>query len=39
MIEGKWVVHQGKSTVYDEDEIFGKGKTELIDLLKRSKIS
>ncbi len=35
MIEGEWTVRNGKSTVYDEEEIFRKGKTELIELLKR----
>jgi len=38
MIEGEWVVKNGKSTTYDENEIFSKGKSELNELLKRAKI-
>jgi cytosine/adenosine deaminase-related metal-dependent hydrolase len=35
MIEGRWVVKGGKSTVYDESEIVAKGKEELKKLLRR----
>ncbi len=34
-VEGKTVVEKGESTVYDEEEIFVKGKEELNLLLKR----
>lgn len=35
MIEGKWVVRDGKSLKYDEDQIRGNGKEELDKLLNR----
>ena len=35
-IDGREVVANGKSLVYDKDEIYSKGKTELKDLLKRT---
>lgn len=37
MIEGDWVIKNGQSTTYDENEIFRKGKYELNELLKRAK--
>jgi cytosine/adenosine deaminase-related metal-dependent hydrolase len=37
MIEGKWVVQNGKSLNYDEDELYNNGKVELEKLLKRAK--
>ncbi|MCP5063965.1 MAG: amidohydrolase family protein [Ignavibacteriae bacterium] len=39
MIDGDWVIKNGKSTTYDENEIFSKGKSELNELLKRAKIN
>ena len=36
MIEGNWVVRNGKSTVYDEREIVSRGREELLKLLKRA---
>ncbi len=38
MIEGKWVVRNGKSTVYDEREIVSRGKEELTKLLARTEV-
>ena len=35
MIEGEWVVRNAKSVIYDEKEIYEKGKTELTKLLNR----
>jgi 5-methylthioadenosine/S-adenosylhomocysteine deaminase len=35
-IDGRQVVENGESLVYDKDEIFAKGKEELRDLLKRA---
>ncbi len=37
MIEGEWVVRNGKSLYYDENELYSIGKTELEKLLKRAK--
>jgi len=38
MIEGKWVVKNGLSTVYDEEEIVRNGKESLNSLLERAEI-
>jgi len=38
MIEGKWVVKDGLSTVYDEEEIVRNGRVVLNSLLERVKI-
>ncbi|MFH0735456.1 MAG: amidohydrolase family protein [bacterium] len=35
MIDGNWVVFDGKSVVYDKDELFNSAKEELKSLLKR----
>ncbi|MFC2085043.1 amidohydrolase family protein [Bacteroidota bacterium] len=37
MIEGEWVVYDGVSSIYEEKEIVGEGKDELIKLLDRVK--
>ncbi len=37
MIEGEWVVRNGKSLYYDENELYSIGRTELEKLLKRAK--
>ena len=37
MIEGEWVVRNGKSLYYDENELYSIGKSELEKLLKRAK--
>ena len=39
MIDGEWVVSKGESVIYDENEIYKKGKTELTELLKRAKLN
>jgi len=39
MIDGDWVVRKGNSVMYDEAEIFAKGKSELNDLLLRVKLN
>ncbi|MFZ1290727.1 MAG: amidohydrolase family protein [Melioribacteraceae bacterium] len=39
MIDGNWVVQNGKSLNFDEDELYKKGKTELNELLKRVKLN
>ncbi len=39
MIDGKWVVRESQSSLYDTDELTSKGKKELIELLKRTKIN
>ncbi len=38
MIEGEWVVKEGISTIYDEEEIVTKGKVLLESLLERADI-
>ena len=38
MIEGEWVVKNGLSTVYDEEEIVSNGQGVLNSLLKRAEI-
>ena len=38
-IDGREVVHNGESTVYDRDEIFSEAKKELKELLNRSSIN
>lgn len=38
MINGNWVVSKGKSNYYEEDKLFSDAKTELEELLRRSKI-
>ena len=35
MVDGKWVVKERKSLVYDNEEIISKGKEELAKLMKR----
>jgi cytosine/adenosine deaminase-related metal-dependent hydrolase len=35
MVDGRWVVKERESLVYDQREIISKGKEELINLLKR----
>lgn len=35
IIDGNWIVRQGHSLVYDEKELYKKGKQELTELLKR----
>jgi cytosine/adenosine deaminase-related metal-dependent hydrolase len=35
MVEGEWLVKEKASLIYDDDELFAKGKEELTDLLKR----
>jgi cytosine/adenosine deaminase-related metal-dependent hydrolase len=35
MIEGKWIVRNGKSNIYDEEKILSDAKAELKKLLKR----
>lgn len=39
MIEGEWVIRNGKSLFYDEEEIFQKSKSELNKLLKRANVN
>ncbi|MCB0744953.1 MAG: amidohydrolase family protein [Ignavibacteriae bacterium] len=39
MIDGEWVVIKGESVIYDENEIYKKGKTELTELLNRAKLN
>ncbi|MCB9209098.1 MAG: amidohydrolase family protein [Ignavibacteriales bacterium] len=39
MIEGKWVVKNGESLNYDEDELYRNSKLELEKLLKRVKVN
>lgn len=39
MINGNWVVKNGESLIYDENEIYHKGKSELSELLKRTKLN
>ncbi|MBK7106137.1 MAG: amidohydrolase family protein [Ignavibacteriae bacterium] len=39
MIDGDWVVRNGKSLNYNEDELYEKGKIELNELLKRAKLN
>lgn len=39
MIQGEWVVKDGKSLNYDEEEIFREGKKELDKLLKRTEVN
>ena len=38
MVEGKWVVRNGKNMIYDESEMLANGKAELNKLLNRAKI-
>ncbi len=38
MIEGEWVVRNGKSLVYDEHELVEQGRKELKELLERARI-
>jgi cytosine/adenosine deaminase-related metal-dependent hydrolase len=38
MIEGEWVVRNGNSVIYDEEEIFQKGKVELNKLIARADV-
>ncbi len=35
MVDGRWVVKERESLVYDQREIISKGKEELKNLLKR----
>jgi hypothetical protein len=35
MVDGRWMVKERKSLVYDHSEIAAKGKEELTKLLKR----
>jgi 5-methylthioadenosine/S-adenosylhomocysteine deaminase len=37
MIDGKWVVKEKVSLIYDQEELLSKGKEELYELLKRVK--
>lgn len=39
MVEGKWVVREGKNLVYEDSEMLQKGKAELNKLLNRAKIN
>jgi 5-methylthioadenosine/S-adenosylhomocysteine deaminase len=39
MINGNWVVKNGESLIYDENKLYNNGKTELSELLKRSKLN
>lgn len=38
MIDGKWIVHQGESTIYNKDELTYNARNELQQLLKRANI-
>jgi len=38
MVEGKWVVRNGRNLIYDEAEMLANGRTELNKLLSRAKI-
>jgi 5-methylthioadenosine/S-adenosylhomocysteine deaminase len=37
MVDGKWLVNNRESLVYDQDDLIAKSKEELIELLKRVK--
>jgi cytosine/adenosine deaminase-related metal-dependent hydrolase len=37
MVDGKWLVKNGKSVIYDQNELIAKGKIELRELMKRVK--
>ena len=39
MIDGKWVVKESRSPLYDPDELTSNGKKELAELLKRTDIN
>lgn len=39
MIEGEWVIRNGKSLFYNEEEIFQKSRSELNKLLKRANVN
>lgn len=39
MIDGNWVLRNGSSLFYDEDELYNKGKHELNELIKRTTVN